>query len=245
MNSDISNRPINLYLSAEHECSYLDNRLANSLFVDPESSLDTVVYSSLIQRGFRRSGNYVYTPHCNHCHDCIPVRLDVQQFSPSRSQKRCCNRNKQLKVRHRPAAFSQVHYDLYSKYVISRHSGGGMDEPSTEKYLDFLISDWCETTFFEFRENDNVVSIAVTDIIEDGFSAVYTFFASSPSLDKRSLGVFSILWQIEEARRRGLRWLYLGYWIKKCAKMNYKDKYQPLQYYYNYEWHPVPPPETS
>ena len=245
MNSDIFSRPINLYLSAEHECSYLDNRLANSLFVDPESPIDTGVYSDLVKRGFRRSGNYVYTPYCNSCHDCIPVRLDVQQFSFSRSQKRCRNRNKALKVLNKPAAFDPVHYELYSKYVVSRHAGGGMDQPSSEKYLDFLTSDWCDTTFFEFSEDNNVISIAVTDILEDGFSAVYTFFASSPLLNKRSLGVFSILWQIEEAKRRGLKWLYLGYWIKNCDKMNYKDKYQPLEYFYNNSWHSSPPPETS
>lgn len=245
MNSELITKPVNLYLSAEHECSYLDNCLANSLFVDPESAMDTSVYSGLIQQGFRRSGNFVYTPYCNHCHECIPVRLDVQQFSPSRSQKRCYNRNKQLKVMGKSASFDPLHYELYSKYVVSRHSGGGMDEPSTEKYLDFLTSDWCNTTFFEFRENDNVVSVAVTDIVEKGFSAVYTFFASSPSLDKRSLGVFSILWQIEEAKRRGLQWVYLGYWINQCNKMNYKSKFQPLQYFYNYEWNTSPPSKAS
>ncbi len=242
MNSDLFSKPVNLYLSAEHECSYLDHRVANSLFVDPATSMDTDTYSSLIQRGFRRSGNYVYTPYCNDCQACIPVRLDVEHFIPNRSQKRCWNRNSQLTVKAKPAIFDPLQYDLYSHYVVSRHSGGGMDQPSTEKYLDFLTSDWCDTTFFEFSENNAVISIAVTDIIENGFSAVYTFFASNPDLDRRSLGVYSILWQIKAAQRRNLRWVYLGYWIKNCAKMNYKDNYQPLEYFYNYEWHSVPPP---
>lgn len=245
MNSEILSKPVNLYLSAEHECSYLGDRLANSLFVDPESSMDNSIYSELIQRGFRRSGNHVYTPYCNQCHRCIPVRVDVQQFSPSRSQKRCGNKNKQLKVLAKPAIFDPQHYELYSNYVVSRHPNGGMDEPSTEKYLDFLTSNWCDSIFFEFRENGHLVSVAVTDILKQGFSAVYTFFSSTPSLDKRSLGMFSILWQIEEAKRRGLQWVYLGYWIKNCNKMNYKDKFQPLQYFYQYEWHTIPPPETG
>ena len=90
-------------------------------------------------------------------------------------------------------------------------------------------------------ENGKAIGVAVTDIVEDGLSAVYTFFDPAPEYQKQSLGVFSILWQIEEAQRRGMKWLYLGYWIKDCHKMNYKDNYQPLEYYYNHLWHDCPP----
>ena len=116
-----------------------------------------------------------------------------------------------------------------------------MDEPNNDKYLDFLTSHWSKTTFFEFREADEVIGVAATDIVINGLSAVYTFFKSSSEYQKRSLGVYSILWQAEEARHRNLKWLYLGYWIKDCNKMNYKDKYQPLEYFYNHQWNPTAP----
>ncbi len=234
-------KPINLYLSAEHECSYLHERQANSLFVDPELDMTANIYSELIQQGFRRSGGYVYTPYCKKCHDCIPIRLDVKNFVLSRSQKRCKNKNKHITVNAKATVYDNDHYQLYASYVNSRHPGGGMDEPDNDKYLDFLTSKWSKTTFFEFRENNELMGVAVTDIVEGGLSAVYTFFNSSEEYQKRSLGVFSILWQVEEARHRGLKWLYLGYWIKNCQKMNYKNNYQPLEYFYNHAWHNSPP----
>lgn len=244
MDHNFLQKPVNLYLSAEHECSYLPDRQANSLFVDPELEMTADVYSELIQHGFRRSGGHVYTPYCQKCHDCIPIRLNVQKFVLSRSQKRCNNKNKLITAHTKESIYDKDHYQMYSDYVTSRHPGGGMDEPDNDKYLDFLTSDWSNTTFFEFRENEHLISVAVTDIVEDGLSAVYTFFEPSPEYQKRSLGVFSILWQIEEARNRGLKWLYLGYWIKNCQKMSYKNNYQPLEYFYNHAWQNTPPAQT-
>ncbi len=244
MASTLSQKPINLYLSAEHDCSYLPDRQANSLFVDPAEKMTADAYSALIQQGFRRSGNYVYTPYCKKCHDCIPVRLNVKQFSLSRSQKRCRNRNQSIYVIEKPPLYQEDHFQLYSRYVQSRHPGGGMDEPEDDKYMDFLTSSWSHTAFFEFYEADQLMGVAVTDIVDNGLSAVYTFFEPSNEFQKRSPGVYSILWQIEEAQRRGLNWLYLGYWIKDCQKMNYKDNYQPLEYYYNHQWQSTPPPSS-
>jgi arginine-tRNA-protein transferase len=233
--------PINLYLSAEHECSYLPTRQANSLFIDPSKEMSSELYSELIQRGFRRSGSHVYTPYCKKCHDCIPVRLNVQNFILSRSQKRCRNKNKTIIVTEVSDTYHEAHYQIYADYVRSRHAGGGMDEPDQEKYLDFLTAKWSTSVFFEFKENNQIIGVAVTDIVTSGLSAVYTFFEPSPLYQKRSLGVYSILWQAQEAKQRGLEWLYLGYWIKDCHKMNYKDKYQPLEYFYNNAWHNSPP----
>ena len=241
MDRNFLQKPINLYLSAEHDCSYLPDRQANSLFVDPERKMTAGLYSELVQQGFRRSGDYVYTPYCKKCHDCIPIRLNVRKFALSRSQKRCKNKNKQVTVEAKKPVYDKNQYQIYARYVTARHPGGGMDEPDDDKYLDFLTSKWSHTIFFEFQENGQLIGVAATDIVKDGLSAVYTFFDPSAEYQKRSLGVFSILWQVEEARRRGLKWLYLGYWIKDCNKMNYKDNYQPLEYYYNHLWHDSPP----
>lgn len=241
MDHNFQQEPINLYLSAEHDCSYLPDRQANSLFVDPEKQMTADIYSELIQQGFRRSGNYVYTPYCKKCHDCIPVRLNIQKFVLSSSQKRCINKNESLTVATKKPLYDKAQYQIYADYVVSRHPGGGMDKPNNDKYLDFLTSKWSNTVFFEFQDNSKAIAIAVTDIVDNGLSAVYTFFDPTPEHQKRSPGVYSILWQIEEARRRNLQWLYLGYWIKNCHKMSYKENYQPLEYYYNHLWHSSPP----
>ena len=246
MPSETLQKPINLFLSGEHSCSYLDARQANSLFVDPQMQMTADIYSELIQQGFRRSGSHVYTPYCKKCHDCIPVRLNVQEFNLSRSQKRCYNKNKHIIVNAKDISNESIEnhheqYDLYHHYLKSRHRDGGMDKPDKNSYLDFLNSDWSDTTFFEFREEQRLLSIAVTDIVTDGLSAVYTFFDTSAEFHQRSLGIYAVLWQAQEARRQGLKWLYLGYWIHNCQKMSYKDNYQPLEYFYNHQWHSSPP----
>ena len=246
MQSEFLQKPINLYLSTEHDCSYLIDRQANSLFVDPQMEMSADIYSELIQQGFRRSGSHVYTPYCKKCHDCIPVRLNVQAFKLSRSQKRCNNKNTNLIVtaqnsKNKSIIKQDEQYNLYSQYVKSRHPDGGMDEPSIDSYLDFLTSAWSNTTFFEFREQQHLVAIAVTDMVKDGLSAVYTFFDTSTKNQKRSLGIYAVLWQAQEAQRRGLKWLYLGYWIHGCQKMSYKDNYQPLEYFHNHLWQSKPP----
>jgi arginine-tRNA-protein transferase len=240
MERNFLKKPINLYLSADHDCSYLPDRQANSLFVDPERELTAEIYSELIQQGFRRSGSYIYTPYCKKCQECTPVRLNVQNFILSRSQKRCKNKNKLITVEEKHPTYDKEQYQMYADYVRSRHAGGGMDEPDDNKYLEFLTSKWSDTAFFELRENGQLLGVAVTDIVDDGLSAVYTFFNPADEYKKRSLGVFSVLWQVEEAQRRGLKWLYLGYWIKDCQKMSYKENYQPLEYYYNHSWHDYP-----
>lgn len=251
MQSEFLQKPINLYLSEEHECSYLPGREANSLFVNPQAPMSADIYSELIQQGFRRSGRHVYTPYCRKCHVCIPVRLNVQELILNRSQKRCLKKNQHIRTQVQSPANSSIdispeeseeQYNLYVTYVKSRHPGGGMDEPSHETYLDFLTSQWSTTRFFAFRESGKLIAVAVTDIVSEGLSAVYTFFDTSAEYHQRGLGIYSILWQAKEAKRRGLKWLYLGYWIHGCKKMNYKDNYHPLEYFYNHQWHSSPPP---
>ncbi len=246
MRSELLQKPINLYLSTEHDCSYLADHQANSLFVDPQMKMSADIYSELIQQGFRRSGSHVYTHYCKRCHDCIPVRLDVQKFSLTRSQKRCLNKNQQIIVSainltEQSKESIQEQYDLYYHYVKSRHLDGGMDDLDIDSYLDFLSSDWSNTSFFEFREQDRLIGIAVTDIVTEGLSAVYTFFDTIAEFNQRSLGIYAVLWQAQEAKQQGLKWLYLGYWIHGCQKMSYKDNYQPLEYFYNHQWHSKPP----
>jgi arginine-tRNA-protein transferase len=236
MNQDSphSKREFALYLGSEHECSYLPGREARSLFFDPRVRVDRRLAQWLADQGFRRSGGYMYRPHCRDCRACIPVRIPVERFSRNRSQRRCWRRNQDLRVISRPPRFRQEQFDLYSRYAASRHSNGPMDNLSPENYLEFLTSSWADTRFFEFRLGDRLAAVAVTDILAGGLSALYTFF--EPEWESRSLGVFAVLWQLERARLLGLSYLYLGYWIRDCRKMSYKDRYRPLEAWDGKQW---------
>ncbi len=225
---------IRFLLGQEHECDYLPERRARSVFLAPDSIQAQHVYSLLADQGFRRSGELVYRPHCSECNACIPVRVPVHQFSPDRNQRRALRKNADLIVQARPAEFQETHFALYLRYLRNRHPGGNMVESSPQDYLQFLCSPWVDTKFYEFRLHENLIGVSVVDHIDDALSAVYTFF--DPDFAQRSLGKYAILWQIEHARNLGLSWLYLGYWIKSCRKMAYKNQYKPAQGFFNGKW---------
>jgi leucyl-tRNA---protein transferase len=109
-----------------------------------------------------------------------------------------------------------------------------MDDATPERYLQFLTSHWADTIFYEFRLEKQLLAVAVVDVLATGLLAVYTFF--DPAFEKRGLGTFAVLWEIEEVKRLRLEWLYLGYWIENCRKMSYKTNYQPIEYYSNFQW---------
>ncbi len=235
-----------LYLSMPHPCSYLPGRTSTILFVDPRFSADSAFYGLCVQQGYRRSGDLIYRPYCHECHACIPVRLPVGDFRPTRGQRRVWARNRDLQVAVRSAGFYPDHFALYRRYQEQRHTGSSMDDPDPDKYLSFLLSRRMETRLFEFRlpvapeaaalhtglasdvpDDGRLLAVAVVDVLPDGLSAMYTFF--DPDEKARALGIFAVLWEIAETRRRGLEHLYLGYWIGDCPKMSYKSAFHPLE----------------
>lgn len=223
------------YASPPHPCSYLPDREAVSLFADPNASMDMAIYSQLADYGFRRSGRHVYRPACAGCHACIPARIPVAEYRWRRWERRILQRNRDLQAHIIAPEHRDEHFDLYRKYIQTRHAGGGMDDPDPSRYLDFLTADWCETDFVEFRDGcGNLLALAVCDRLARGLSAVYTWF--DPDHAERSLGSFAILWQIQEVLRRGSDYLYLGYWIEDCAKMRYKGRYRPLEILRDGHW---------
>lgn len=225
---------LKFYATQSHTCSYLPERESVTLFADPGAYMDTRTYSALARVGFRRSGEHVYRPHCPSCQACVPVRIPVAAFRPNRSQRRTWARNSDLQVVRRPASFYPEHFELYRRYLSTRHAGGGMDGGDADDYLRFITSKWSDTALYELRLEERLMGVAAVDHLLDGLSAVYTFF--EPDENRRALGVWSVLWQIEETRRRGQSWLYLGYWIAESAKMAYKIRYRPLQCFDGQQW---------
>jgi len=225
---------IQFYLTAHYDCSYLPGRQARSQVATPTHLIDAHAYSALIRAGFRRSGQFTYRPHCEQCQACVPVRVEVAGFVPNRTQRRCLKRNRHLSARILPLDFKEEHYELYRRYLGSRHAGGGMDRDGPDQYTQFLLSSNVDSILVEFRDGETLVMIAVVDQIDDGISAVYTFF--DPERDRDSLGVYGVLWQIELAKRLELPYVYLGFWIAESRKMAYKKQYPPLQGLVDSRW---------
>lgn len=220
-------RDLKVYTTFPHTCSYLPDRVATTLFIDPRQDIDQSLYGNLSQLGFRRSGNHIYRPHCAICKACVPARVPVQRFHPDRAQRRIWRRNQDLLTLHSRDIRDEEAYGLYHRYIEQRHADGDMYPPDREQYLSFLNDPWQLTRYLRLYDGERLVAVAVIDELPDGLSAIYTFF--DPDEERRSLGSFAILWQIERARALGLPYVYLGYWIERCSKMNYKDRYRPLE----------------
>ncbi|EZQ20058.1 arginyl-tRNA-protein transferase [Halopseudomonas bauzanensis] len=225
---------LKFYATQPHPCSYLPEEQAVTLFLDPQQPIQPDTYSQLSELGFRRSGEHLYRPHCAQCRACVPARIPAADFVPNKQQLRIHKRNRDLQVTTRRPVMNEEIYQLYSRYIIARHSDGDMFPPSREQFQSFLVSEDAFCEFNEFRLDGRLLAVAVTDRLNNGLSAVYTFF--DPDESRRSLGRYAILWQIEQARRSGLPAVYLGYWIRNCRKMNYKTEYRPLEMLINQRW---------
>lgn len=225
---------LKFYATQPHSCSYLPEEQATTLFLDPSQPMDASVYADLSEMGFRRSGDHLYRPHCQHCNACVPARIPANSFIPTRAQRRILKRNADLDIIGCVPRFTDEYFELYRRYIEQRHADGDMYPPSREQFSTFLVRDLPFCRFFEFRLRGQLVAVAVTDLLPNGLSAVYTFY--EPDEERRSLGRFAILWQVAEATRLTLDAVYLGYWIKNCKKMNYKTQYRPIELLINQRW---------
>lgn len=222
------------FISPEHPCSYLDNQVARTVFIDPDASVTMQDYGVLMEAGFRRSGENIYRPACEQCKLCIPLRIPVKEYKPNRSQRRASKVNQGLTTKVVDNQFHEEHYLLYRQYMKHRHPGGGMDDDDPEAYMRVISSSWSNTKLIEFRDQQQLVAVSVMDVSQNALSAVYTYF--HPDYQSRSPGVFAILTLIDHAKTSGKSWLYLGYWNPECPKMSYKDNYRPHEIYQNMRW---------
>ncbi|MBT3546314.1 MAG: arginyltransferase, partial [Flavobacterium sp.] len=180
------------------------------------------------------SGQYIYKPSCKSCTGCIPIRLSVQKFLSSRSQKRIFKKHQHFNVREVSLAFKQEHFELYSKYQNKRHSSTNNDQNKVDDYNDFLIKSNVNSKLVEFWDGDLLKIVSIIDMMSDGISAVYTFF--DPDDEKVSYGTYSIIWLINWCKTQQLKYIYLGYWIGECNKMKYKTNFKPYELYIKGYW---------
>ena len=237
---------LQFYVTTPYKCGYLPNKLAQSLIAAPHHLVDTNIYSGLIQQGFRRSGKFAYRPHCDNCSACIAIRLILDEFAPTRSQKRAYKQHANLTARILPLGYQQQHFELYTSYQALRHADEEVSQQAeahrtaeiqteADQYRQFLCKSNVESLMIEFSDADGAVKIvSVIDVVSDGISAVYTFYDALVA--RASFGTYSIMWLAEWTKMLGLPYLYLGYWIEASPKMAYKQQFKPQQKLIEGEW---------
>ncbi|MGY5613132.1 arginyltransferase [Vibrio brasiliensis] len=230
MSSDL--QQIRIGLTDSHPCSYLADRQERvAVALDPAMHCGSS-YEVLLANGFRRSGDTIYKPHCDQCQSCQALRLSIPDFEPSRNQKRLLKKSAQYQWQLKER-MDDNWFDLYVRYIESRHKSGSMYPPKKEEFAQFSKCNWLNTQFLHIYQEQQLVAIAVTDILSNSASAFYTFFEPEHSL---SLGTLAVLFQAEYCIEQGKQWLYLGYQIDECPAMNYKVRFQRHQRLVNQRW---------
>ncbi len=227
------------YLTAPAPCPYLPGRAERKVFTHLVGDRASALNDILTQGGFRRSQNIAYRPACDGCRSCISVRVVVDAFQPTGSMQRVVKRNRDVVGSESMASPSSDQYSLFRSYLDARHAEGGMADMTVLDYAMMVGDSHVDTLTIEYRfrgpdtaitgrGDGPLIATALTDVLSDGLSMVYSFF--DPDYDNRSLGTFMILDHIVRARKMGLPYVYLGYWVEGSRKMDYKRRFRPQEH---------------
>ena len=233
------------YVTAPQPCPYLAGRMERKLFTALQGDQAEAMNDTLSKQGFRRSQNVLYRPSCADCSACLSARIRVADFQPSRSQRRVLKRNRDLHRRVTSAWATEDQYDLFRRYLDSRHADGGMADMDVFEFAAMIEETPVRTRVLEYiglgpDGRRKLQGVCLSDVLEDGLSLVYSFF--DPAQSAQSLGSYMILDQIALARQVGLPYVYLGYWVPGSPKMDYKARYTALEIYHNGAWQPLDDP---
>jgi arginyl-tRNA--protein-N-Asp/Glu arginylyltransferase len=228
MTQQSSRLPRFFFRTSPQPCPYLPGRVERNIFAELGSPEGTTVYGVLVRHGFRRSHRIVYRPDCPGCNACTPVRVVVAEFTPSLSQRRVIRRNGTIAITERPPVATPEQYRLFRRYVEARHGDGEMSAMDYDDFRGMIEDTPVESMIVEFRTPTGALQgTCLVDRLEDGMSAVYSFF--DPTLASASVGTFMVLWLIDRVRGEGQHYAYLGYWIESSRKMAYKARFRPLE----------------
>lgn len=212
-------------LTADEPCPYLPDRSWRSLIVDAGPLFSRPVHEFFLEQGFRRMGQFVYRPVCVACRECRPLRIDVTRFQPNRSQRRTSTRNSDVRVEIVEAEYNDERRDLLARYLDARHEGPMTAQEGPMRQ--FMYDTPGDTVVMDYRIDGRLVGSGIVDILESVVSSIYFFF--EPEESRRSLGIYSMLCEIELARHSGRRWFHPGFYISQCAAMNYKSLFRPCE----------------
>jgi leucyl-tRNA---protein transferase len=236
--------PRRFYTTEPGECPYLEGKVEQRVVTTLGRSDATESLNVFSELGFRRSQTYLYRPACPRCNACVPVRIVVQDFVPSRRFRKVLVRNEDLGVSIEPAIATDEQYELFRRYQQARHSEGSMAQMDRFDFTSMVEDAAPVTLMAEFRYRDgSLAGVSLTDQLSSGLSGVYKFF--DPAAARRSLGTFIVLWHIARARELGLPYVYLGYWIAGSKTMDYKADFQPLERLQGGQWRPFASPAKS
>ena len=232
------------YVTAPQPCPYLDGRMERKLFTALQGEHAHKLNDTLSKQGFRRSQNVLYRPSCADCSACLSARIRVADFKPTKSQRRAMKRNEDLVRRTRAPWATEEQFDLFREYLDTRHSDGGMADMDVFEFSAMIEETPIRTRVIEYstpaedgRGRGDLAAVCLTDVLEDGLSMVYSFYA--PERQASSLGTYVILDHIRLAQEAGLPYVYLGYWVPGSPKMDYKARFSALEIYRGGVWQPL------
>ncbi|GAA4484162.1 arginyltransferase [Gluconacetobacter asukensis] len=233
-------RPQLFYTTAPMPCPYVSGRMERKVVTDIGGPDAERLHNRLSRAGFRRSHTIAYAPVCPSCNACVPIRVPVATFSPDRTQRRTLRRNATIEGFEVPAHATTEQFVLFQRYQFARHAEGDMAAMNFYDYRAMIEDTPVDTAMVEFRTpEDQLVCVSLIDRLDDGLSAVYSFY--DPGMEEHSLGSYAIMHLITYAGRLGLPYLYLGYWIRDSAKMAYKSRFRPAEILHHGSWTALDP----